>query len=61
MEVDKSFNTFIWKTFGNPLCVPGNCQTFYKLNIYNYLKVLVEKIFKMFVSEQLCPENQAYF
>ena len=38
MEVDKYFKTFIWKSFfGNPLYVPGNCQTIYKLNIHNYL------------------------
>ena len=40
MEVDKSFEAFIWKTFfGNPFCVPGNCQKNYKSNIHNNLKL----------------------
>ena len=57
------YGRLIWKSlFGNPLCVPGNCQTIYKSNIHNYLKLKFKlKIFYIVVSEQLYPESQAFF
>ena len=39
--VDKSFKIYAYMEdfFANPLCVPGNCQKIYKLNVHNYLKM----------------------
>ena len=40
MEVNKSFKTFIWKTFFKIPCgFLVTAKPFYKLNIHNYLKL----------------------
>ena len=40
MEVNKSFKTFIWKTFLKITCgFLVTAKPFYKLNIHNYLKL----------------------